>query len=156
MITWIEEFVEWFAETAFDYFDDQVGYGETGDNIYIGDIPNSPDQIIVFNEYGGPITSLTLHAGTQFSDVQVIVRSSKASGLAENNLYTEASGLMNSIHRTFRQVNSSEPFIVAMDHFKIKSCIAIQQPAFLEKDDKGRVLFVCNYRFQIDQIAQID
>lgn len=105
------------------------GVGTLGVDIFLGQLPASPDNVAAVYEYAGEPPEL--HSNIEFPSVQVLVRDRTYSAGRQR-----IGQVLTTLHGFHETVVSGKRYLL------IK---ANQSPAFLERDDNNRVIFVINF-----------
>lgn len=105
------------------------GIGTLGADLFLGQLPDSPDNCVAVFEYaGGPPD---LHWGGEYPGLQVLVRNkSYEAGRAK---IEAAKNVLHGLAET--KVNNHRYLLIR----------ANQSPFLLERDASDRVVFVCNF-----------
>jgi hypothetical protein len=113
------------------------GIGTLGTDIFIGQLPESPDAACALYEYGGIAPAHTIGGGTAKYErprVQVVARALT---------YSAARSKIESIYTLLDAVAGA--MLSSVRYLRIE---AVQSPAFLERDANNRVTMVCNFQVQ--------
>lgn len=106
-----------------------AGVGTLGVDIFLGQLPASPDNVVAIFEYTGEPPEL--HSNIEFPSVQVLVRDN---GYNAGRLRIgQAQSTLHGVHETL--VNGKRYLLIK----------ANQSPAFLERDGNNRVIFIINF-----------
>ena len=109
---------------------EDAGHGTVATDMFVGFMPDSPDNCVVVTQTGGTPPEVTVDL--EYPGVQVRVRNtSQATGKA----------LMNTIYKLLHQVTNT-----TIEARLYHSILATQSPSYLGKDQKNRALFVCNFK----------
>lgn len=106
------------------------GIGTIGADIYLGQLPASPDNVVAVFEYGGEPPDL--HANIEYPGLQVMVRNKRYD--AGRQKIEQARNVLHGLAETV--VNGHRYLLIR----------ANQSPAFLQRDENNRAIFVCNFR----------
>lgn len=111
------------------------GIGTLGTDLFIGQMPDSPDAAVTLYEYGGIAPTHALGGGAARFErprVQVVARATT---------YTAARSKIESVYKLLDQVAG-----VIMSSVRYLRIEAVQAPMFLERDANSRVVMVCNFQ----------
>jgi len=108
-----------------------TGIAHRGQDLYLGDLPDAPDQCVALFEYSGGAPEALPGLYLQRPRLQVRVRS--ASYQAARELAERIERAMNGRHNL---VQGDTLYVLIQ---------AIQSPGFLGRDDRGRAEFVQNF-----------
>jgi len=116
------------------YLDTQQVSLVLGTNLFLGRMPDTPDECVVLYEYGGSAPDNTMGAGLpvlQNPAVQIAVRAV---------LYASAETLINLCWITLEGITD-----MSLSGTRYNRVTAIQSPFLLERDSQDRVIFVQNF-----------
>lgn len=113
------------------------GVGTIGADIFLGQLPASPDNVVAVFEYAGEPPDL--HWQGEYPGLQILVRNK--SYLAGRSKIEQARNVLHGMAET------------AINNHRYLLIRANQSPAFLQRDENNRVIFVCNFRVikEVDQ-----
>lgn len=106
------------------------GIGVLGTDIFLGQLPASSDNVIAVFEYAGEPPDL--HSNIEYPGLQIMVR---------NKSYDAGRQKIEQIRNVLHGV--TETVINLHRYLLIR---ANQSPAFLQRDENNRAIFVCNFR----------
>lgn len=106
------------------------GIGTLGIDIFWGQLPASPDNCVALFEYAGEPPDL--HSNVEYPGLQVLVR---------NKGYEAGRSKIEQIRSLLHGI--TETTLSSHRYLLIR---ANQSPEFLERDESGRAIFVCNFR----------
>ena len=106
------------------------GIGVLGTDIFLGQLPVSPDNCMALFEYAGEPPDL--HSNVEYPGLQVLVRSGN---------YESGRSKIEQIRSVLHGLNE-----ITVDNHRYLLIRANQSPEFLERDENNRAVFVCNFR----------
>lgn len=106
------------------------GIGTLGVDIFLGQLPASPDNVVAIFEYAGEPPDL--HANIEYPGLQVMVRNKRYD--AGRQKIEQARNVLHGIVETV--INGHRYLLIR----------ANQSPFLLERDENNRAIFVCNFR----------
>ena len=116
------------------YIDAQLAALTIGTNLFIGRMPETPDQCVVVYEYGGTGPTNTLGTGGAIIESPRIQISTRATN------YTAAETLARSVWGVLEGIANK-----TLSGTLYQRVTAIQSPFPLERDSVDRILFVQNF-----------
>ncbi|MBC7340891.1 MAG: hypothetical protein H5U02_00295 [Clostridia bacterium] len=106
------------------------GVGTVGTDIFLGQLPAAPDNVVALFEYAGEPPDL--HSSVEYPGLQVLVRNK--SYVAGRQKIEQTRNVLHGL--TEATINGRRYLLVR----------ARQSPEALPRDENGRALFVCNFR----------
>jgi len=106
------------------------GIGVLGTDIFLGQLPASPDNVVAIFEYAGEPPDL--HWPGEYPGLQILVRNKSYD--AGRQKIEQAKNVLHGLTETV--INLHRYLLVR----------ANQSPAFLQRDENNRAIFVCNFR----------
>jgi len=106
------------------------GTGTIGADIFLGQLPVSPDNVVAIFEYAGEPPDL--HWQGEYPGLQILVRN-KNYEVGRQKIEQ----VKNVLHGLAETVVNGHRYLLIR---------ANQSPAFLQRDENGRAIFVCNFR----------
>ena len=106
------------------------GIGTLGADIFLGQLPASPDNVVAVFEYAGEPPDL--HSNVEYPGLQVLARN-KSYDTGRQKI-EQAKNILHGLTETV--INGHRYLLIQ----------AKQSPAFLERDENNRAVFVCNFR----------
>lgn len=106
------------------------GIGTIGVDIFLGQLPASPDNVVVVFEYAGEPPDL--HWSGEYPGLQILARNKSYDAGRQ-----KIEQVKNILHGMAETVINSHRFLLIR---------ANQSPFFLERDENNRAIFVCNFR----------
>jgi len=106
------------------------GVGTIGTDIFLGQLPVTPDNVIVLFEYAGEPPDL--HSSLEYPGLQVLVR---------NESYAAGRQKIEQVRSVLHGL--TEAMINGRRYLLVQ---AKQSPESLARDENGRAVFVCNFR----------
>ncbi|SMB97778.1 hypothetical protein SAMN00808754_1941 [Thermanaeromonas toyohensis ToBE] len=106
------------------------GVGTVGTDIFLGQLPATPDNVAALFEYAGEPPDL--HSNVEYPGLQVLVR---------NKNYAAGRQKIEQIRNVLHGL--TETIVNGRRYLLIR---ARQSPEALPRDENGRAIFVCNFR----------
>lgn len=106
------------------------GIGVLGTDIFLGQLPASPDNVVAVFEYAGEPPDL--HWPGEYPGLQILVRNKSYE--AGRQKIEQVKNILHGLAETV--VNNHRYLLIR----------ANQSPAFLQRDENNRAIFVCNFR----------
>lgn len=106
--------------------------GTVGTNIFLGQMPDTPDTCIAIMVYPGRSPILTLGHGVQAERPRFQI-------LSRSSTFTTA---QNNIHKAFNALHFGQLTISSVRYL---SCDAVQSPFELRRDENQRIVWACNF-----------
>lgn len=104
--------------------------GTVGTDIFLGQLPATPDNVIALFEYAGEPPDL--HWPGEYPSLQILVRNKSYDAGRQ-----KIEQVKNILHGMAETVINSHRFLLIR---------ANQSPFLLERDENSRAIFVCNFR----------
>ena len=108
---------------------EDAGHATVGTDMFVGFMPDSPDNCIVLTLTGGMAPEITVDL--EYPGVQVRLR---------NASHGTGKALINTIYSLLHQITNT-----TIEGRMYHSVLATQGPSYLGKDQKDRAVFVCNF-----------
>ncbi len=106
------------------------GIGTLGVDIFLGQLPAKPDDIIAIFEYAGEPPDL--HWQGEYPRVQVLVRNKSYEKGRE-----KIEEVKNVLHGVRETILGNKRYLLIQ---------ALQSPFFMQRDENNRAIFVCNFK----------
>ncbi|MGB9613900.1 MAG: minor capsid protein [Fervidobacterium sp.] len=106
------------------------GIGTLGINIFLGQLPAKPDDIIAIFEYAGEPPDL--HWQGEYPRVQVMVRN-----ISYEKGREKIEEVKNILHGLSEKILDNKRYLLIQ---------ALQSPFFMQRDENSRAIFVCNFK----------